>query len=83
MELGSLVKALPQLSGNAGHTVNQDAVMAVMQVLASEHRELMVSRKEAEIDKKEKELQVLIEAMEQKETKLRKLVDKLGRKDAA
>ena len=48
MDLSSLVKALP---GNASHAVNQDAVMAVMQVLAAEHRELMVSRKEAEIDK--------------------------------
>ena len=54
MDLGSLVQALPQFSGNAGHTVNQDAVMAVMQVLAAEHRELMVSRKEAEIDKQVK-----------------------------
>ena len=51
MYLGSLVQALP---GNASHAVNQDAVMAVMQVLAAEHRELMVSRKEAEIDKQVK-----------------------------
>ena len=44
MDLSSLVQALP---GNASQGVNQDAVMAVMQVLAAEHRELMVSRKEA------------------------------------
>ena len=51
MDFSSLVQALP---GIASQGVNQDAVLAVMQVLATEHRELMVSSKEAEIDKQVK-----------------------------
>lgn len=50
---------------------------------AHRQRELELAKKEAEIEKKEQELQGLIEQMEQKETKLKKLVQKLRRNDAA
>ena len=53
MELGSLVQALPQ---GAAQTVNQNTLVSVVRVLANESRELMVARREAEIDKQVKQL---------------------------
>ena len=54
LELGALIQALPQVSGNAAHPVNQNAVVSVVRVLANEHRELMVDRREAGIYKQVK-----------------------------
>ena len=51
LELGALIQALPQVSGNADQPVNQNAVV---RVLANEHRELMVDRREAGIYKQVK-----------------------------
>ena len=51
MELGSLMQALPQ---GAAQNVNQNALLNVVKVLANESRELMVARREAEIDKQVK-----------------------------
>ena len=56
MQLGSLVQALPQVTVGSGQQVNQEAVMNVVKAIAIEHRELMVSRKEAEIDRQVKVL---------------------------
>ena len=54
LELGALVQALTQVSGNAAQPVNQNAVVSVVRVLANEHRELMVDRREAGIYKQVK-----------------------------
>ena len=54
LELGALIQALPQVSGNAAQPVNQNAVVSVVRVLANEHRELMVDRREAGIYKQVK-----------------------------
>ena len=51
LELSSLMQALPQ---GTGQTVNQNALLNVVKVLANESRELMVARREAEIDKQVK-----------------------------
>lgn len=47
---------------------------------AHDQRELELNEQEATIEKKEKELQLLIEQMAQKEASLKQLVDRLGRK---
>ena len=54
LELGALIQALPQVSGNAVQPVNQNAVVSVVRVLANEHRELMVDRREVGIYKQVK-----------------------------
>ena len=54
LELGALIQALPQVSGNAAQPVNQNAVVSVVRVLANEHRELMVDTREAGIYKQVK-----------------------------
>ena len=51
LELSSLMQALPQ---GTAQTVNQNALLNVVKVLANESRELMVARREAEIDKQVK-----------------------------
>ena len=51
MELSSLMQALPQ---GAAQTVNQNALLNVVKVLATESRELMVAMREAEFDKQVK-----------------------------
>ena len=48
LKLGALVQALPQVSATAAQPVNQNAVVNVVKVLASNHRELMVATREAE-----------------------------------
>ena len=51
LELGALIQALPQVSGNAAQPVNQNAVVSVVRVFTNEHRKLMVHRKEKGIYK--------------------------------
>ena len=51
MELSSLMQALPQ---GTAQTVNQNALLNVVKVLATESRELMVAMCEAEFDKQVK-----------------------------
>ena len=51
-----MVQALPQATVGSGQQVNQEAVINVVKAIATEHRELMVSRKEAEIDRQVKVL---------------------------
>ena len=55
-QMNALLQNLPQLSTAPGTVTNMDGVFAIMRQIASEHRVLMVSKRERDIEEKLKDV---------------------------